>query len=325
MNHPRLARDIMVTKLVTLRPDQHVLDGIAHLLRYDISGAPVVDEGRNYLGMFSEKCCMSVLTVTAEIVRRTDEFPPLPAVRAADFMETRLVTVSPDMDVFEAIGLLLRHRISGACVLDELRAFLGILSERYAMRALIDAAYDQLPTSKVSVFMNRDRGRIIAEDKDLLDIAQMFLTTHYRRLVVVREGNVVGQISRRDLLRAEHHLSQPVRQCEQKLLDNSRQFDRGDAHPDHLTSRLPSAAVSAFMDTRARTISEDTDLLNIAHIFLTTNYRRLPVLRDGQLIGQVSRRDLLQAFHELMAVGPRLEVNLLYLSSLVKREEAPFN
>jgi len=86
VNRPRLARDVMVTDLIVLRPEMHVLDGIAHLLRFDISGAPVVDEQWNYRGVFSEKCCMSVLTLTAQLSAQTDDAPPPPVIRAGDFI-----------------------------------------------------------------------------------------------------------------------------------------------------------------------------------------------------------------------------------------------
>jgi len=56
----KLCRDFMVTKLVTLSPRQRVFQGIGQLLKHKISGAPVVDGDRNFLGLFSEKCCMSV-------------------------------------------------------------------------------------------------------------------------------------------------------------------------------------------------------------------------------------------------------------------------
>ena len=78
MHQPELANQFMVKSLVTLRPDMHVFDGIAHLLKQNITGAPVVDAGRKYLGVFSEKCCMSVLTaVGAGGSRRRPRFAGL--------------------------------------------------------------------------------------------------------------------------------------------------------------------------------------------------------------------------------------------------------
>lgn len=148
---------------------------------------------------------------------------------AKDIMASSLVTLRPQMDVFEAIGLLLKHRISGAPVMTEDRRLVGIFSEKCCMRVLVDAAYDQ----------------------------------------------------------------------------------------------LPSTEVFAFMDVNVLTITEDTDLLAIAQIFRDKPYRRLPVLRGDVLVGQVSRRDVLQAAHRLTAIAPDHDTALLYLSSLVELREAP--
>jgi CBS domain-containing protein len=322
MAHPRNAEQIMVTKLVTLSPQMHVFDGIAALLGHNITGAPVVDNDRNYLGVFSEKCCMSVLMLTAELARAGCNISRVP-LAAKEFMATQMVTLTSRMDVFEAIGLLLSQRISGAPVIDEERNFLGVFSERTSMRVLTDAAYEQLPTTDVAAFMNTDFKRTITEEIDVLSVARIFLETPYRRLPVLSDGKLMGQISRRDVLRAEHHLAATLRNREQELLVRSGQIDRGAGPPEPPHGRLDSSEVATFMDTRARTVAQDADWLSLAQIFLTTNYRRLPVLRNGKLIGQISRRDLLRAIHNLIAFAPQPEKTLLYLSSLVERSEAP--
>lgn len=123
---------------------------------------------------------------------------------AKDIMVTKLVTLTPDMDVHEAIAKLLNHRISGAPVLDSERRLVGVFSERCCMDVLIKASYEQLPSTQIFPFIDT-APRCITEDTDLLTIAQIFLSTPTRRLPVVRDGNyLVGQISRRDLLKAEH-------------------------------------------------------------------------------------------------------------------------
>lgn len=123
-------------------------------------------------------------------------------VLAKDIMVTKLVTLTPDMDVLEAIGMLLRHRISGAPVIDPDNRVLGVFSERCCMDVLIKASYEQLPSSQIFPFVDTE-ARCITEETDLLTIAQIFLSTPTRRLPVVCEaGCLVGQISRRDLLQA---------------------------------------------------------------------------------------------------------------------------
>lgn len=153
------------------------------------------------------------------------------SMRAKDFMITRLVTLPPEMDVLEAVRMLLSYQVSGAPVVDADGRFLGVFSEKCAMQVILDAAYDSLPTNEVRAFMDAD-AKTITPDADLLSIAQVFLLTHYRRLPVVDDqGRLLGQISRRDVMRAAMDAldldSQPVR--EKSLLYLSAIFERESA------------------------------------------------------------------------------------------------
>lgn len=133
----------------------------------------------------------------------------LKAVVAKDFMVKRLVTLTPELDVFQGVKLLLKHRISGAPVVDREGRYLGVFSEKCSMHVLLDAAYDSLPTTNVGAFMDTD-ARTVGLETDLLAIAQVFLLTSARRLPVVDpDGFLRGQISRRDVLEAAFHQLDP--------------------------------------------------------------------------------------------------------------------
>ena len=200
-------------------------------------------------------------------------------------MVTDLITVDPRMDVFEAIGYLLKQRISGAPVVDKDRNFLGVFSEKTSMRVLVDAAYEQIPSAEVSAFANTDFGRVISEETDLLDCAQIFIDTPYRRLPVLRDGKLVGQISRRDVLTNAHVASPENQDLERMLLQCSDLLDLSDGPPEEVHGCLVSTDVRNFMHGNAKTIGEEVDLLSIAQTFLNTPYRRLPVLRNGNAGG----------------------------------------
>ena len=308
----------MVTKLVTVDPEDDVLRGIRLLLRHRITGAPVVGSDRRYLGMLSEISCMKVLYRTAsEAGVETSHFP-----QARAFMSKKLLTLSPETDAIEAIAMLLEHRFSGAPVVDADGKFLGVFSERYIMQLLINSAYEQVPSPRVDAFMNTDRGRLIEETTDLLDVARIFLDTYYRRLPVLKDGKLIGQISRRDVLSAEHHLARFVKGRWRTLLDDYR-LGRilADLWPSG--GELPSTPISRFMDTSAETIEENLDLLAIARLFLDSNRRRLPVLREGKLVGQISRRDLLLEVLDLLSEHPHREQPGLFLSAVTDPAENP--
>lgn len=136
---------------------------------------------------------------------------------ARDIMVRKLVTLRPEMDVFDAVQMLLKHRISGAPVVDADGQYLGVFSEKCSMHVLLDAAYEQLPSNQVRAFMDRD-ALTIAPDAQLLSIAQVFLLTSYRRLPVLEQGRLVGQVSRRDVLRAALNLVKHVRKPAQPSL-----------------------------------------------------------------------------------------------------------
>ncbi len=149
-------------------------------------------------------------------------------VLAKNIMVTKLVTLSPDMDAFEAIDLLLKYRISGAPVVDSERNYLGVFSERCCMSFLVEGAYQQLPSIQVYAYMDTE-ALTIDEDMDLLSIAQIFINTHARRLPVLREGKLVGQISRRDVLSAIHAMCAFASNEESALLYLSSLVERHEA------------------------------------------------------------------------------------------------
>jgi CBS domain-containing protein len=308
----KVAADFMRRKLVTLTPETSVLDGVARLLRDNISGAPVVDRDGNYLGVFSEKCCMNALT---EPVESAVGMPiHMPCVR--EFMVTELVTLDPAVDVFDAIDHLLSRRISGAPVVDDEGRYLGIFSEKTAMRALIAAIHDQVPGTQIESYMNIDRNRLIPDDESLVNVAHKFQETPYRRLPVLYGDKLGGQVSRRDVLRAEYRLVQEVE-------SRSKRADAPAALQAMANGRRAhESRIERYMDCDALTSTPETDLLCIAQMFLNSPYRRLPILDRGKLVGQVSRRDLLEvAAQSLRPVPKRNGAETLYLSPLV--ESAP--
>ena len=120
---------------------------------------------------------------------------------AKDFMAKELVTVHPETDAYEAIVRLLKHQISGMPVTDAAGNLVGVLSERDCLTTLVQAQYHELPTASAGELMSADV-RTVSPDTDILQVAKIFLENKFRRLPVVENGRLVGQISRRDVLRA---------------------------------------------------------------------------------------------------------------------------
>ena len=118
-----------------------------------------------------------------------------------NYMAANLIYLKEDMDVYLAIGLLLKNNISGAPVVDENDDICGILSEKDCLRIFANGSFYNMPSGAVSRFMTQAVATVSPET-DLFSVADIFLKHNYRRLPVVKGKKLVGQISRRDVLRA---------------------------------------------------------------------------------------------------------------------------
>ena len=131
--------------------------------------------------------------------------------KAEDVMTREVVALTSETDLHDAMSLLLNRRISGAPVVDEAGTLIGILSEKDCLRALAgEVALKGSPEGRVADYMSPDP-ITVAPATSLFDVVALFLERHIRRLPVVDDGRLVGQISRRDVLRAvdtmrEHYL-----------------------------------------------------------------------------------------------------------------------
>ena len=118
-----------------------------------------------------------------------------------DIMAKRLVTFQPDMHVRAAIESLLKHKISGAPVVDKNGTLIGVLSEIDCMPTIIQDLYYSDSGGSVGDFMSTELTTVNSE-MGLVDLAEIFQKKHFRRLPVVDNGILVGQVSRRDVLKA---------------------------------------------------------------------------------------------------------------------------
>lgn len=122
---------------------------------------------------------------------------------ASDIMTRSLVTLSPDVNIFEAMSVLMAKSISGAPVVEGSGKWIGMLSELDCLRVLSSHEFyadEQEVGGQVRDFMT-ECGLKIGPDLGIYAISHYFLTTSVRRLPVVSGGRLLGQVSRRDVLR----------------------------------------------------------------------------------------------------------------------------
>ena len=127
-----------------------------------------------------------------------------------EYMTKHLITFKEDTDINVVIKSLLENRITGAPVLDDHGKVVGLIDDKDCLNVLFSNVYNRLPTTNadtVSHFMSNVM-RSIKADQNILDVASIFVSTPFKRLLVVDENDkLVGQISRRDILRAIQELT----------------------------------------------------------------------------------------------------------------------
>ncbi len=120
------------------------------------------------------------------------------------YMAKDLITFKRDTEINEVIDTLLEKRISGAPVLNEHQEIIGVIDDKDCLHVLVDSVYHNLPIRKrvVDTYMT-DVYKTIKIDSDIVDVANEFLKSNFKRFLVVNDdGKLMGQVSRRDILKA---------------------------------------------------------------------------------------------------------------------------
>lgn len=136
-------------------------------------------------------------------VREVEPKAPIQQILVKDHMSTNLVTFREDDTIDQVLDGLAKRKISGAPVLDESGALVGIISEVDCLAEIIKGKYSntvRFPT-KVKEHMSTN---VITLDPgmSLFDAAQKFLQHKIRRFPVLKDGHLVGQLSLSDVIRA---------------------------------------------------------------------------------------------------------------------------
>ncbi|MEA5555065.1 CBS domain-containing protein [Nodularia spumigena] len=136
------------------------------------------------------------------------------------------------------------------------------------LQQLLDGIKTSIPHPPTARDLMSSPVRTIRPETTISQAQSILLRYGHSGLSVVdTQGKLVGIISRRDIDIALHH---------------------GFSH----------APVKGYMTTKVKTITPDTILPQIESLMVTYDIGRLPVLENGQLVGIVTRTDVLRELHQ---------------------------
>ncbi|HHV76443.1 MAG TPA: CBS domain-containing protein [Syntrophothermus lipocalidus] len=145
-------------------------------------------------------------------------------MKAKDIMTKEVITVRPEQSVEEVAKILADNRISGVPVVDDTGKLVGVVTESDLMIKARDlelpfyiTLFDSIIFLQSPRRFNEELKRFTAskvkdimttqvaavdEDTPLFDIARLMTAKSINRVPVVRDGKVVGIVTRNDVVRA---------------------------------------------------------------------------------------------------------------------------
>ena len=120
----------MTVRVVTVRPDETVQLAIARMNEENV-GAVAVCEGYKLVGIFTER----------DVLRLAGEGSQFGELKMRDVMTTRLLTLSPDVEIIDAARLMREKKIRHVPVVEDGNV-LGIVGIRDVMGALVAQVWE---------------------------------------------------------------------------------------------------------------------------------------------------------------------------------------
>jgi CBS domain-containing protein len=131
-------------------------------------------------------------------------------ITAKHLMNTSVITVNRDEDIYEAMRMMGLINVTGLPVVDDDGTLVGIITEKDILVLLCNHLEDanmNPEIGKVAEFMTRNVVCFSPQD-NLGDVVECLCTHQFRRVPILDNGKLVGIISRRDVIRYLRDLQQ---------------------------------------------------------------------------------------------------------------------
>jgi CBS domain-containing protein len=141
--------------------------------------------------------------------------------------------------------------------------------------------------------MTRDVA-VVHPETSLLKAVKLMAQRHISGVPVVDDaGSIVGMLSGGDLVRWHEGYTERQARWLDMLADGS------ELAPTFLDGiREQQRKVKSVMSPGVTSVAEDTPAREVASLMYAKNIKRVPVVRDGKLVGIVARSDLIRALAE---------------------------
>ncbi|MCB0070584.1 MAG: CBS domain-containing protein [Caldilineaceae bacterium] len=142
--HRLFVREIMQTSVITISPEELVVDAAQVMEDFNIRRLPVVDDDDFLVGIVTDTDILEAETADS-VINSYDPDAPTEWLSVADIMTPDVITIAPDATVGQLAQLFLEHKIGGAPVVEPDARFpkrvhlIGIVTEMDIFQMIADA------------------------------------------------------------------------------------------------------------------------------------------------------------------------------------------
>lgn len=120
-------KDCMSKSMILFHKDQSIIEVVETLIKFRVSGGPVVDEHKRVIGIISEGDCVKQISESRYYNM------PMEDTKVGKYMTTEVETVSPDLNLFDIANLFLKSKRRRFPVVEG-GIIIGIVSQKDVLR-----------------------------------------------------------------------------------------------------------------------------------------------------------------------------------------------
>ena len=150
----------MTPKPFTLKPSESIARAIDLMKEKKIRRVPIVSDAGKLVGIVSDRDLKDVSPSRATTLDIWELHYVLDKLKLKDIMTKNPWTVTPEMPIEKAAGLMLEKKVEGLPVVDSRGALVGILTEGDIFKALVELTGVSKKRTRVSLLIPDKAGSI---------------------------------------------------------------------------------------------------------------------------------------------------------------------
>ena len=274
----------LIKKPITIGPKTTLTKTREILLKNKIKRVIVVDK-RKPIGVITEK------DIAKKIYGLGSK--PIKSVKAKDFKQRRLFTLTRDNTVQECAKMMKKHRISLVVILNKDKTLGGIVAKTDLATVFLTK---ESSSTKVSKVMKRKL--ITAAPSDpILHVESLLIRYGISRVIIKRNQTPIGIITFRDFVPAK--IPQWIAESADPKEVQEYKFKKGleETHSNQMSYLFPFHATD-IMTSNPITVEADEDVKLAITRMIKHNISGLPVVKKSKLVGMITKSDIVNVLAE---------------------------